>query len=339
MLYLRETRLMPSGKTYTVTAESFDSLASFWLDPGSPLEWDCFFVLPAWLKVWWDFFGDGFTPCLCSIRQEDALIGIAPMMRRGDRMSFMGSPEVCDYLDFIVVSGKETEFFRELVEHLRQGGITHLDLGPVRRDSTVLTVLKPVTQELGCKVSCIQEDVSLEVDLPATWEEFLLSLTGKERHEVRRKLRRLDEAAGVQFRILEETQEITREMDVFLTLFQESRPEKAAFMTEPMAAFFRSITAALAELEMVGLSFLDLDGLPAASVLCFIYRSTVYLYNSGYDPSFRPLSAGLLCKVLSIRESIRKGCERYDFLKGAETYKYRLGGRAVPLYRCLVELR
>jgi len=336
---LRETRLMPSEKTYTVTAESFESLASFWLNPGSPLEWDCFFVLPAWLKVWWDFFGDGFAPCLCSIREEEALMGIAPMMRRGNRMSFMGSPDVCDYLDFVVVSGKEAEFFRELVEHLRQRGITHLELGPVRRDSTVLTVLKRVAKELGCKVSCRQEDVSLEVDLPATWEEFLLSLTGKERHEVRRKLRRLDEAASVQFRMIEEAQEIGREMDVFLTLFGLSRPEKAAFMTAPMAAFFRTITAELAKLKMVGLSFLDLDGIPAAAALCFDYRSTVYLYNSGYDPSFRPLSAGLLCKVFSIRESIRKGRERYDFLKGAETYKYRLGGRVVPLYRCLVELR
>ena len=53
----------------------------------------------------------------------------------------------------------------------------------------------PLAKSLGCEFSCDQEDVSLELDLPATWEEFLLSLTGKERHEVRRKLRRLKEAA------------------------------------------------------------------------------------------------------------------------------------------------
>jgi len=329
---------MLSEKAYTVTVESFERLASFWLNPGSLLEWDCFFILPAWLKVWWDFFGNGFTPFLCSIRQEEALIGVAPMMLRGNRASFMGSADVCDYFDFVVVPGREREFFRELVEYLRERGITHLDLGAVREDSTVLTVLKPMAKELGCNVSCRQEDVSLEVDLPSTWEEFLLSLTGKERHEVRRKLRRLKDAARFEFRVLEETQDIRGAMDAFLALFQSSRPEKGAFMTASMAAFFRTIAEMLAERKMVKLAFLDIDGTPAAAALCFDYRSTVYLYNSGYDPSFRPLSAGLLCKVYSIRESIEKGREKYDFLKGAETYKYRLGGKVVPLFRCLVEL-
>ncbi len=89
-------------------------------------------------------------------------------------MSFMGSPDVCDYLDFIVVSGKEEEFFRHLIEHLRQCGVTHLDLGPVREDATVLTALGRVAKGLGCRFSCRQEDVSLELGLPPTWEGFLL---------------------------------------------------------------------------------------------------------------------------------------------------------------------
>ncbi|MEE8620881.1 MAG: hypothetical protein V3T37_02395, partial [Syntrophobacteria bacterium] len=41
---------------YTVTQETFDSLSSYWLDQHSPLEWDCLFVLPGWMKVWWSVF-------------------------------------------------------------------------------------------------------------------------------------------------------------------------------------------------------------------------------------------------------------------------------------------
>jgi len=72
---------------------------------------------------------------------------------------------------------------------------------------------------------------------------------------------------------------------------------------------------------------------------CALITGPRYLYNSGYDPRFRSLSAGLLCKVFSIQDSIQRGRKKYDFLKGAETYKYRLRGKSVPLYRCLVELR
>jgi len=94
----------------------------------------------------------------------------------------------------------------------------------------------------------------------------------------------------------------------------------------------------MAEVGLVRLFLLDLDHRPAAAALCFDHDGTVFLYNSGYDPSFRRLSAGLLDKVFSIRESIAWGRKRYDFLKGAEPYKYRLGGREVALYRCRLEL-
>jgi CelD/BcsL family acetyltransferase involved in cellulose biosynthesis len=86
------------------------------------------------------------------------------------------------------------------------------------------------------------------------------------------------------------------------------------------------------------LYFLDLDGIPAAAVMCFDYDSTIYLYNNGYDGRFSSLSVGLLSKVLTIKESIQRGKKKYDFLKGTEEYKHRLGGKPVPLYRCQVRL-
>ena len=83
---------------------------------------------------------------------------------------------------------------------------------------------------------------------------------------------------------------------------------------------------------------LELNAASVAVSMCFDFNGTLHLYNSGYDPRFRELSAGLLCKVLSIKDAIINGRKKYDFLKGAETYKYRLGGREVPLHSCRIEL-
>ena len=85
------------------------------------------------------------------------------------------------------------------------------------------------------------------------------------------------------------------------------------------------------------LSFLEIDGNPVAAVMCFDYQSTVYLYNNGYDRRYRSLSVGLLSKLLSIKDSIQSGKKTYDLLKGSEPYKYRLGGKPIPLYRCDIE--
>jgi CelD/BcsL family acetyltransferase involved in cellulose biosynthesis len=323
---------------YTVTEETFDSLNDYWLDEEHTLDWECLFVLPGWLKVWWSVFSNGSSPYLSAVRDEGKLIGIAPLLIEGEEARFIGDPDVCDYQDFIVAPHMGEEFFQTLIYHLRRKGITSLDLNPVRTDSKVLTQLTAVARSLECEVSCISEDITLELDLPGTWEEFLGELTGKQRHEVRRKLRRLNEAAEVNYRLVEDYKEVMDEMETFLALFGLSRSDKAAFMTTQMATYFRSLAETMAKENLLKLFFLDLDGTPAAAVMCFDYNSTVYLYNNGYDGRFSSLSIGLLSKVLTIKDSILRGRRKYDFLKGTEEYKHRLGGKPVPLYRCRVEL-
>ncbi len=321
-----------------MTIESFDSLSSYWLDPENPLRWDCLFVLPAWLQVWWSVFGAELTPYICVVRDRDQVIGIAPLLVEGEEARFLGDPDVCDYQDFIVAPGREQEFFEVLINHLRQQGVTHLDLKPVRAHSIVLSEFIGVAKSQECEVSCEPEDVTLEIDLPATWDDFLDNLTGKQRHEVRRKLRRLHETAEINNRVVEDVKGVKDEMDTFLTLFGLSRSDKATFMTSQMATYFRSLAETMAKVNLLKLFFLDLDGTTAAAVMCFDYNSTMYLYNNGYDGRFSSLSVGLLSKVLTIQESIKSERKKYDFLKGTEDYKHRLGGKPVNLYRCQVKL-
>ena len=124
----------------------------------------------------------------------------------------------------------------------------------------------------------------------------------------------------------------------FLGLFRLNRVDKAAFMTDAKADFFRKIAVAAAEEQMLRLCFLDFEGRPVSAALCFNYGSTVFLYNSGYDSRFSNLNVGLVCKLLSIRDSIERGSLKYDFLKGNEIYKQRLGGHPVRLYRCEIDI-
>ena len=109
-------------------------------------------------------------------------------------------------------------------------------------------------------------------------------------------------------------------------------------MSDRMDAFFRSLAKAMATAGMMKLYFLEIEDTPVAGVICFDYQSTFYLYNNGFDDRYRSLSVGLLSKVLTIKDSILRGRLRYDFLKGDEQYKKRLGGTPVPLYRLTIDL-
>ncbi len=325
--------------SYTVTEESFASLNSCWTDSRHNLNWGSIFVFPGWLQVWWQVFGSSAELYLRAVRQRGKIIGIAPLLVKEKTASLLGSADVCDYLDFVVVPGRERDFFSVLLDDLRQKGINHLDLKPLLPDSTVLTHLVGIARERKYDIRCQLEDVSLRLELPSTWDEYLATLTAKQRHEVRRKLRRLREAGNVDYHIVEDSASVHDVMDAFLKMFSESRKDKATFMTAQMESFFRSLADTMAEAGLLKLGILELDTLPTAMVMCFDYNDCVYLYNSGYDLNYSSLSVGLLSKVLCIKDSIQRGRKRFDFLKGREAYKYHLGGREIPLYSCQITIK
>lgn len=328
-----------AGSDHTITFESFDSLTSYWLKPRSPLKWDSIFVLPPWLEVWWREFGSQGDLYLWSVKQSGTIIGIAPLLLQDEGACFLGSADVCDWSDFVIAPGREHDFFNILLDELTRKGISRLSLRHLRPDSTVLTHLVGISEERRYNVSCKVEDVSLEVDLPPTWEEYLGILNRKQRHEVRRKLRRLRETGEIDYRIIEDTEAVTDAIEFFLRFFRESKKDKETFMTTERESFFRSLAKAMAQACLLKIGILELDAQPVAAIMCFDYNDTVYLYNNGYDPQYSSLSVGLISKILCIKDSIERGRKKFDFLKGAEEYKYRLGGKEIPLHSCQILLK
>lgn len=332
----RELHALP--KATTVEWGTLDSVLAKWQQNHPANAWNCFFVLPVWVRAWWNSFGQNAELYVRSIRRNGRTIGIAPLAKKNRSASLIGDQNVCDHLDFIVAPEHATEFYQTLIHQLWQDGITRVELGLLRPDSSAFAGLLPLAAKMGCRVSCEPAATSYELVLPNSWKEYLYRLSSKERHEIRRKLRRLHRAGSVNFRLVEDATAAKREMETFLQLFKMNRPEKAAFMTHKMGSFFRDLAIQLAASGFLRLYFLDLDEKPIAAVICFDYQSTRYLYNNGYDSRYSGLSAGLLSKVLSLKDSFSFGISTYDFLKGSETYKQRLGGRPVPLYQCLLEL-
>lgn len=321
-----------------IIAANIGELKNYRQDDRLKLNWFSPFVLPEWLDVWWQVFGSDYKPYIRVIFQGDEIIGVAPLMSKDGTAYFMGDTDVCDYQDFVIVAGKEQDFFNALLDDLNQNGIKQLDLKHVRPDSTVLKSLVPLAEKRNYQVSTEKEAVSFEMDLPSTFEEYLNSLSTKQRHEVRRKMRRLNEEGTIVYRSIDKGEELAAALETFFKMFVESRQDKAAFLTEQMKEYFQQLTAAMADISLLKMGVLELDNKPIAAIMCFDYNGCIYLYNSGYDPQYVGLSAGLLSKVYAIKDSIEKGKKKFDFLKGAEPYKGHLGGKELPLYRCQIAI-
>lgn len=321
----------------SVSIETFDSYRDIHRRSAAGLVWHCLFVMPFWLETVHRHLGAAGEPHIVAVRQGDHIIALAPLAIEGDTAAFLGSHEVCDYQDVVCAPDKKAAALDAVMAHLTSEGVRRLDLRTLRPDAVVLDALKalmPQTVEAGLS----EADVTFEASLPGDWETYLMQLKGKQRHEVRRKVRRLENHGPFSYRLAANGDDLDGAAADFIDLFKRNRTDKAHFMSDTMSAYFQDLIRSLNEESLLRLYFLDVGGQPVSTVLCFDYNGVRYLYNSGYDETYNSLSVGVLSKVFSIKAAIEMGCRRYDFLKGAEVYKKRIGGNEVPLYRLRMEI-
>ncbi|GAB4261216.1 GNAT family N-acetyltransferase [Deferrisoma sp.] len=288
------------------------------------LRWPAPFTTPGWVDAWASTVGRGDSVTWIVPREGNTPIAALPVVLRGDEARVAGSPDLCDYADLAVSPGREREGWEGVRALLRDRGVRRLTAEAVRPDADLLRAARAT----GCEVRTTPAGVTVEMPLPPTWEGYLSGLPKHERHEVRRKIRRLGEAGSVTWR---RSRRPDADLTVFFRLFAESRPDKGAFLTPARRAFFERIARVLAAAGALDLGVLEVDGEPVAATFGFTWDDTAYLYNNGFAPAWAGRSAGLVAKTFSIRDAIERGCRRYSFLRGDEPYKFRLGGRPVPL--------
>jgi CelD/BcsL family acetyltransferase involved in cellulose biosynthesis len=112
---------------------------------------------------------------------------------------------------------------------------------------------------------------------------------------------------------------------------------KDEFLNESREQFFRTICHKMSQTGRIRLFFLEFSSRRVASAMCFDYRSSRLLYNSGLDPKYREYSVGIALTGLCIKDAIENDIDYFDFLRGDEPYKYDLGGKDTVLYRMVLE--
>ncbi len=294
------------------------------------------FRSPVWQRVWIEEFAGGRQPFFLTVRDAGRLVAVAPLLRDGTSLSLVGDHNICDYMDFVIAPGQEREVLALLLDTLQREDWTEMDLHGLAAGSPTLAILPTLARERGLEVRVDREAVCPQLDLPPTWDEYLAQLGKKNRHELRRKMRRLENTAvSLHLTAFRAPAAVAEGMNTFLGLMT-LRCDKSQFMTPGMERFFRDAALALAAEGLITLYILEMNGRSVASVLCFEDEKRVLLYNSGYDPDLSFLSVGLISKALVLRNAIEEGRKHFDFLRGDEPYKYDLGGRDLEVHRCLI---
>lgn len=300
-----------------------------------------------WQKTWWQEFRHGRTLYVLLLRDEDGQArGLAPLYLEGPGagksiLKLIGDNDISDHLSIMAEKGREEEVCGLMVKYLTGAADDwdEISIGPLKQESVSCNQLAAEAAKCGLEVKITACDTSPWVSLPRTWDDYLRALGQKERHELRRKLRKAAREAALRYYSCEDLAALDADMDSFLGLMEKSAPEKAAFLGESMKRFFKKAAIELFKAGWLELSFLEVNGMRIAANLCFDYCGSIQLYNSGFNPSYRHLSAGIVLTADNLRRAIEKGRAEFDFLRGSEGYKYSFGAKDEPLFRVSIKRR
>ena len=294
------------------------------------------FLRHGYLSSWWQFKGGGEWAdaelIIISVRKDGQLIGIAPFFSATHagrkKLLLLGSIEISDYLDFIHDPKYSAEFFELLFECLAGddfSGIHDLLLYNIPENALTRAHVEKECQKRAWEMKAEQAYHTPIIHLANDWDTYLAGIDKKQRHEIRRKLRRASEdPQEIRWYIVEDQETLDAETEAFFDLMVLD-DEKKDFLTDPMREQMRSIIQWAFKENFLQLSFMTIAGNKAAAYLCFDYQDRVWVYNSGFDPQFREFSPGWVMLSYLIQHAIESGRESFDFMRGDEDYKYRFG--------------
>ena len=251
---------------------------------------------------------------------------MAALSRGPDGTLRFAGGELTDEQDVVAPAGHEHAVASAVAGWIAADGPPRVGLEYVPEDVPTLGTMAAVLGERGYRVKRSRLVTSPRLRLPDDFAAYVQSLGKKERHELRRKIRRLEGSTKATFRFATEA-ERPATLDRFFALHRLSRGQKADFMTPDVERFFRDVADALAPLGRLRLGVLRAHDEDAAVLFAFAYRGTLALYNAAYDPALASLSIGIVGHAWAMREAMAERFDTYDLLRGDEPYKYDLGAK------------
>jgi CelD/BcsL family acetyltransferase involved in cellulose biosynthesis len=274
------------------------------------------FQTPMWLLPWWRNFGSNDLAMIVS-RGADGIDAIAPLyILRDDEsdesLGLLLGTGISDYLDVIGDASLVIDAMAELNCQL-------WDLQQLQPTSSMFNVALPdgfsenVDDQEPCPV------------LPLTTFESLGSTHFQKK--LRYYRRALERSGDVRI----ETPTAETLDDLLTCLFDlhaarwKRRDLPGVLADETTQQFHRDAARRMLDAGLLRMYAIRSNDRVVAVFYGFALNGIVYYYLSGYDPDLEKLSIGTILVAHAIEQAVRDGATAFDFLRGAEEYKYAWG--------------
>ena len=301
--------------------DSWDLLLSRFPNPS-------IFLTFEWLSTWWKHFKEGRELFVVVTEQDGKIEGIAPLAiehgRLGRRLHFLGRPG-SDYSDFITSKDSESCLDSLLNPVLSRQAWDTTVLDGITGDSPNFKRLAAIWESMAPKGQYRTDGPAPYLTLGERWDDYQKGLSKKLITDTRRRLRRLRDIGEVNFKRCSDSDEVAGLMDQMVSLKRARYRATGArdiFRDERRGEFYQEVALKLLERGWLDLSYLELNGTVMAIHFGFVHSNRFFHYMPSFRQEYAHFSPGRLLVDHQVRWAFEAGLEEFDFLMGADQYKY-----------------
>ena len=159
--------------------------------------------------------------------KDGEAVGIFPAEIKDHNLISVGDERVTDLNGAILNPRYSKKIIKVLADFIVEGSL-RVGLYPLANESELMRIIPGMLKEVKLE----EAEPFAVLELPSSWDDYLILLTSKKRHELRRKLAKIE---GATIREIK-----ARDVDKLFKLMEYSSSEKKDFLIEEMKEFFRA---------------------------------------------------------------------------------------------------
>ncbi len=299
------------------------------------------FMGPQWLINWWDTFGNDNLRAIAFKFNGGELIALGLFFiynsDHGRTLSFVGSG-ISDYSDVLIdkrfvgaVLPRIFDYFQSI-----QSLWDIVDLQQLRASSLLFSETRN-NHKFQSLISII--DVCPVIRLPLQKDELIRLITSKKlRRNIRYGTARLRQMGQLQMEVADVDSVGAYLEDLFALHASrwKIKQEDGILTSRKVKEFHRRVAGEMVRTQQLRLYRFRLSGRVCACFYILIQGHSSYGYIGGFDPSLSKFSLGSICLYKIMQDLVGRDIYLFDFLRGAEGYKYGWGASKSYNYRLLL---
>ena len=314
----------------------FIKLQNEWNKLLQKCECDSVFLRHEWFKIWLQNYGDNKKLFILLVREEETLIGIAPLMRVTEKIGnirlfpsrqirFIENLEA-PHADFII-TGKRIDVLQVIFNYLasikRKWDIMILNNIP---GESLLFSESLNLQKSGLRLE-IQKVINNPILKPQNnWDSYFLSRSKRFRGTVRNSRNKIKKAGAISIENITSAQNGKPFLQEIWNISEKSWKgalNMGIARTETRQKFFSDLTDIATKNRWLSLWLLSKDQIPIAFEYHLTYKNKIYGLCSEFNQEYRKYSPGSVLDAHIVEKMFDNGVREYDMGPTEDFYKMR----------------